>query len=133
MDSGSRQDILTNGSAVLVIARMNRKERKENMSIKEKAEKRIMAELEPVDLEQLYRDMLDECEPEVKVAGLSFCASRIVEELDPVAFRCGVCDYADSLVNDSITEEIDGNHYDWREAESIVEEVEAEEEELENA
>ena len=103
------------------------------MNIKEKAEKRIVAELEPVDLEQLYRDMLDECEPEVKVAGLSFCASRIVEELDPVAFRCGVCDYADSLVNDSITEEINGNHYDYREAESIVEEVEAEEEELENA
>ena len=42
------------------------------MSVKEKAEKRIIAELEPVDLEQLYRDMLDECEPEVKVAGLSF-------------------------------------------------------------
>ena len=107
--------------------------KEKNMSIKEKAEKRIIAELEPVDLEQLYRDMLDECEPEVKVAGLSFCASRIVEELDPVAFRCGVCDYADSLVNDSITEEINGNHYDYREAESIVEEVEAEEEELENA
>ena len=107
--------------------------KEKNMSIKEKAEKRIIAELEPVDLEQLYRDMLDECEPEVKVAGLSFCASRIVEELDPVAFRCGVCDYADSLVNDSITEEIGGNHYDYREAESIVEEVEAEQEELENA
>ena len=107
--------------------------KEKNMSIKEKAEKRIIAELEPVDLEQLYRDMLDECEPEVKVAGLSFCASRIVEELDPVAFRCGVCDYADSLVNDSITEEINGNHYDYREAESIVEEVEAEQEELENA
>ena len=42
-------------------------------------------------------------------------------------------DYADSLVNDSITEDIDGNHYDYKQAESIVEEVEAEEEELENA
>ena len=103
------------------------------MSVKEKAEKRIIAELEPVDLEQLYRDMLDECEPEVKVAGLSFCASRIDEELDPTAFCCGVTDYADSLVNDSITEDIDGNHYDYKQAESIVEEVEAEEEELENA
>ena len=103
------------------------------MTIKEKAEKRIIAELEPVDLEQLYRDMLDECEPEVKVAGLSFCASRIIEELDPVAFRCGVNDYADGLVNDSITEEIDGNHYDLREAQDIVDEVECEMEETENA
>ena len=103
------------------------------MTIKEKAEKRIVAELDPVDLEQLYRDMLDECEPEVKVAGLSFCASRIVEELDPVAFRCGVNDYADGLVNDSITEEINGNHYDLREAQDIIDEVECEMEETENA
>ena len=103
------------------------------MTIKEKAEKRIVAELDPVDLEQLYRDMLDECEPKVKVAGLSFCASRIVEELDPVAFRCGVNDYADGLVNDSITEEINGNHYDLREAQDIVDEVECEMEETENA
>jgi hypothetical protein len=103
------------------------------MTIKEKAEKRIVAEIDPVDLEQLYRDMLDECEPEVKVAGLSFCASRIVEELDPVAFRCGVNDYADGLVNDSITEEINGNHYDLREAQDIVDEVECEMEETESA
>jgi len=47
MDSGSRLDILTNGSAVILIARMNKKEREESMSIKEKAEKKIMAELEP--------------------------------------------------------------------------------------
>jgi hypothetical protein len=104
-----------------------------NDKVKELSEKRIVAELEPVDLEQLYRDMLDEVEPEVKVAGLSFCASRIVEELDPVAFRCGVCDYADSMVNDTITDEIEGNHYDLREAQEIVDEVEAELEEVENA
>jgi len=112
---------------------MNRKERKDNMTIKEKAEKRIIAELDPVDIEQAYRDYLDECEPEVKVAGLSFCASRIIEELDPIAFRCGVCDHADGLINCAITEEINGNYYDLSKAESIVDEVEAEEEELENA
>jgi hypothetical protein len=104
-----------------------------NNKVKELSERRIVAELEPVDLEQLYRDMLDDVGPEVRVAGLSFCASRIVEELDPVAFRCGVCDYADSMVNDTITEEIEGNHYDLREAQEIVDEVEAQLEEVENA
>lgn len=102
------------------------------MTIKEKAEKRIVAELEPVDLEQMFRDCLDE-EGDVQVGCLTFQRSRIIEKLDPVAFRCGVCDYADSLVNDTITEEIEGNHYDLREAEEIVEEVEAEMEETENA
>lgn len=102
------------------------------MTIKEKAEKRIVAELEPVDLEQMFRDCLDE-EGDVQVGCLTFQRSRIIEKLDPVAFRCGVCDYADSLVNDTITEEIEGNHYDLREAEEIVEEVEAEMEETGNA
>lgn len=105
---------------------MKHKNKEEGMTLEEKAEKRIAAELEPVNIEQLYRDMLDELQPEVKVAGLSFCASRIVEELDPIAFRCGVSDYADSLVNDTLTEEINGNYYDLKEAEYIVDEVEAE-------
>ena len=100
------------------------------MTINEKAEKRIVAELEPVDVEQLFRESLDE-EGDVQVGCLTFQRSRIVEELDPVAFRCGVNDYVDALVNESITEEIEGNHYDLREAEEIVDEVEAEMEEEE--
>lgn len=94
-----------------------------------KLEKRVKAELEPVDVEQIYRDMLDECEPEVNVAGLSFVPSRVVEELDPVAFRCGVNDYVASLVGETLSEEIDGNHYDLEEVNEIIEEIESEESE----
>ena len=85
---------------------------------------RIKAELDPIDTEQRYRDMLDECEPEVKVGGLTFAVSRVIEELDPVAFRCGVLDYIDSLVTDrEISDEIDGEHYDYREVGKILEEA----------
>jgi len=84
---------------------------------------RIKAELAPIDTEQRYRDMLDECEPAVKVGGLTFAVSRVIEELDPTAFRCGVCDYADSLVTDrEISDDIDGEHYDYREVGEIIEE-----------
>ena len=96
-------------------------------------EKRVKKELKPIDLEQLYRDMLDECEPEVKVAGLSFCASRIVEELDPTAFRCGVNDYADSLIGESISDEIDGEYYNLDEVNGIRDEIESKLEEEEEA
>lgn len=103
------------------------------MTLKEKAEKRIVAELEPVDVEQLFRESLDE-EGDVQVGCLTFQRSQIVEELDPVAFRCGVNDHVDALVSDGIlTDEIDGKYYDGREAQDIVEEVEAEMEETENA
>jgi len=42
--------------------------------------------------EEKYRQMLDECYPEVQIGCLTFSPSRIVEELDPIAFRCGVAD-----------------------------------------
>ena len=102
------------------------------MKLRVKAEARIKDELTPIDLEQLYRDVLDESGA-VEVGGLSFMPSDIVEKLDPVAFRCRVNDYADSLINDTITDEIDGQYYDLREAQDIVDEVENELEELENA
>jgi hypothetical protein len=100
--------------------KMNKKQ------IQKKLEERVRAELEPVDVEQIYRDMLDESGPEVHVAGLSFMPSRVVEELDPVAFRCGVCDYVDSLVGESLSDEIDGNHYNLEEVNEILEEIESE-------
>jgi len=96
--------------------------------LRTKAEQRIKNELEPVNLEQLYRDVLDE-NGTVEVGGLTFMPSDIVEKLDPTAFRCGVNDYADSLINDTITDEIDGQYYNLREAEDIVDEVEMELEE----
>ena len=45
--------------------------------------------------EQKMRYMLDECYPEVKIGNLTFSPSRIVEELDPTAFRCMVSDNED--------------------------------------
>jgi hypothetical protein len=110
---------------------MNKDQREKH--IEAELEKRVKEELKPIDLEQLYRDMLDECEPEVRVAGLCFCASRIVEELDPTAFRCGVNDYADSLIGESISEEIDGEYYNLDEVNDIRDEVESELDEKEEA
>jgi hypothetical protein len=100
------------------------------MKIRPLAEQRIKDELTPINLEELYRELLDESGA-VEIGGLSFMPSDIIEKLDPVAFRCGVNDYADSLINDTITDEIDGNYYDLREAQDVVDEVEAELEEVE--
>ena len=45
----------------------------------------------------MYDDMLNECSGEIKIGSLTFDASRIVEELDPTAYRCGFNDYIDGL------------------------------------
>lgn len=48
------------------------------------------------EAEELYEQMLDECYPEVKIGYLTFSPSRIVKELDPIAYRCGMSDWLDS-------------------------------------
>ena len=41
-----------------------------------------------------YENFLDDAYP-VEIAGMQFCASRILEELDPIAFNCGLADWLD--------------------------------------
>jgi hypothetical protein len=52
------------------------------------------------DLREMYIDMLNETLPPVKVGGHTFDPDRVIELCDPVAFRCGLVDYADSLSDD---------------------------------
>jgi hypothetical protein len=46
-----------------------------------------------IDREQAFRDMLDDCYGETEIAGMKYQTSRVLEEVDPIAFRCGVNDY----------------------------------------
>lgn len=50
-------------------------------------------------LNEQYQELLDQ-EGEVEVAGQKFLPSVILMECDPVAYRTGLNDYADSLERD---------------------------------
>ena len=93
----------------------------------EKLEKRVKNELDPVDVDELYDQMLDEC---ASVDNCPTCAhyggARILKEMDPVAYRCGRADYEDMLTGDY--EEIDGEWYQKDEVQEIRDEIEDEEE-----
>ena len=54
------------------------------------------------DAEAQYDDMLDELYP-VQIGGMSFCASRVLKELDPIAYNCGFSDWLDA--NELTTDE----------------------------
>jgi hypothetical protein len=49
-----------------------------------------------------YDEMIDECTPMVKVGNLEYLPSRVLKELDPIAYRCGLNDYLDSLAQDGL-------------------------------
>ena len=52
--------------------------------------------------EQSFEEMLDECNPVVKVGYLSFCPSQVLRELDPVAYREDFILYCDAMAEDEV-------------------------------
>lgn len=58
-----------------------------------------MGKITEQDLEDMFDDFLDE-QGEIEVAGSTLSPSRILKACDPIAYRCGLADYADALVED---------------------------------
>lgn len=79
----------------------------------------IESELNQVDTEEAYRDFLDECYGMVDVAGLSYQTSQVLEEIDPIAFRCGHNDWLDGEVTNGIYTEVNGEYYFTSEIDSL--------------
>ena len=52
------------------------------------------------ELEQMYAEMLNDCYGVVEIAGITYDTSRALKETDPIAYRVGMSDYADSLMED---------------------------------
>lgn len=53
-------------------------------------------EVDVDEYEESYCDCMDSEGP-VTVCGLTFDPSKIIRELDPIAYRCGLVDYVDSI------------------------------------
>uniref|UniRef100_A0A6M3L9T8 Uncharacterized protein n=2 Tax=viral metagenome TaxID=1070528 RepID=A0A6M3L9T8_9ZZZZ len=95
-------------------------------------EEYVKENCEPVDLEGMYKEMLDECYGTVQICGMEYDASYVLKEIDPTAYRCGMSDYeyCEELM------EIDGEYYMPNDVEMALEELadlqEEEEEEEED-
>lgn len=87
----------------------------------------IESSLSPVDVTELYDQTLDE-QGSVNIAGLDYDVSHALRLVDRIAYDTGKNDYIDSLIGDSLTEEINGEYYDLSEVESLIEELESQNE-----
>jgi hypothetical protein len=56
----------------------------------------------PKDVYDYYNEMLNDCHNSVKVGELSFLASTVLREVDPIAYRVGLEDWLDSLHTDGL-------------------------------
>lgn len=47
-----------------------------------------------------YDQMLDECNDEVEICGMTYAPSRALYNVDPIAYRCGLNDWLSFLESD---------------------------------
>ena len=59
---------------------------------------RLITETEALEM---YDDLLD-CDGPVRIGNLTYSASHVLREVDPVAYRCGFNDYVDFLTEDEV-------------------------------
>lgn len=59
------------------------------------------------DLVSQYNDMLNECYAPMKIDYMEFEASEVLEKLDPIAYRCGLNDYYDSICDEYYCEDME--------------------------
>lgn len=81
-------------------------------------------EIDESKYEEGYKGLIDECTEVIQIMGMSFTPSRVLEELDPIAFACGLSDYVDGIDKSDDVE--------YQELEAILEELESELIDLEN-
>ena len=104
--------------------------RKMQAQIADKEKQQSNIELDPDDYEDQFDESLDESIPEIEVGCLTYSPSRVLKNVDPVAYRCGLNDFIDSLdVEDSdeykaLQEEIDQLQSDIEDLENEIEDLE---------
>ncbi len=86
----------------------------------------LKTRLTPVDGEEMFEELLDECYPEVKIGNSVFSPSQVLKELDPVCFNMGVTENLDSLAEDGQLYEYGGDYYDIDELDDMLNEIESE-------
>lgn len=59
------------------------------------------------ELEELFKNMLDEVEEPIKLVGSEYAPSVVLREVDPIAYRCALADYEDYAVSEQDYEIID--------------------------
>ena len=105
--------------------------RKLQVQIKDKQTQQNNIECDPDDLQDQFDECLDEA-GSIKVAGCTFYPSQILKACDPIAYRCGLNDFADTEFDKESTEEYQSLQEEIDQLESDIEDLESEIEDLEN-
>lgn len=60
------------------------------------------------EAEKLYDEFLDEVNPMITICGMEYCPSKVLEDTDPIAYRCLFSDWLDGENLTTDEDEADG-------------------------
>ena len=80
--------------------------------------------LTPVDGEELYEELLDECYPEVKVGEIVYSPSQVIKNMDPLYFQMGTGENLQHLAEDGVLYEYGGDYYHMHDLDKMLDEIE---------
>lgn len=75
----------------------------DDVEVLESVFKEVLEQAVQAEVEEHYDDTLDECYPPYKIGCCTFYASRVLKELDPIAYRCGISDFVDAELSDKLS------------------------------
>jgi hypothetical protein len=61
-----------------------------------------------------YDDMLDDCNPEIKIGTLRYSPSHVLKNVDEIAYNCGMNEYNDEKMSE-LEDEIKGKEQELKE------------------
>lgn len=105
--------------------------RKMQSQIADKEKQQDQIELDPDDYADQFDELLDESGA-VDAGGYSFYPSRILKELDPIAYSCSLNDYADFVFDVTENDDYKALQEEIDQLKSDIEDLESEIEDLEN-
>lgn len=99
--------------------------RKLQNQIKDKEAQQNNIECDPDDYIDQFNEFLDGS-GDVSIAGYTYAPSYALKSVDPVAYRCGLNDYADSYFDKEETDEYQSLQEEISQLESSIEDLESE-------
>jgi predicted nucleic acid-binding Zn-ribbon protein len=106
--------------------------RKMQALISDKQKQQDQIEFDPDDFADQFDESLDESIPEIEIGNLTYSPSYVLKNVDPVAYRCSLNDYADLVFDASETDEYEALQEEIDQLQSDIEDLEREIEDLEN-
>ena len=106
--------------------------RKMQSQIADKEKQQEQIELDPDDSEDQFDESLDDSIPEIEIGCLTYSPSYVLKSVDPIAYRCELNNFADSVFDASETDDYKELQDEIDQLQSDIEDLESEIEDLEN-